>query len=96
MKLTVVFYFRESKRSIKSYSNEQKRSARNCDCDKIEIPKHCWDEDHNFSWDQKEVVNRESRLVPRKIKETMHSLKNPIYINKISYMLPEIWVPNLR
>ena len=52
--------------------------------------------DHNFNWDQKKVVDRESRLTPRKIKETIHSLKNPNHINKISYMLPEIWLPNLR
>ena len=44
----------------------------------------------------KENVDRESRLNPRKIKETIHSLKNPNHINKISYMLPEIWPPNLR
>ena len=43
--------------------------------------------DHNFSWDQKKVVNRESRVIPRKIKETLHPLKNPNYINKISYLL---------
>ena len=55
-----------------------------------------WEADYNFSWDQKKVVDRESRLIPRKIKETIHSLKNPNHINKISNMLPEIWLPNLR
>ena len=45
---------------------------------------------------QEKVINRESRLIPRKIKETIHSLKNLNHINKISYMLPEIWFPNLR
>ena len=44
----------------------------------------------------KKVIDRESRLIRRKIKETMHSLKNPNHINKISYMLPEIWLPNLQ
>ena len=63
---------------------------------KNEIAKHCWEADHNFNWDQKKVVDRKSRLIPRKIKETIHSLKNPNHINKISYMLPEIWLPNLR
>ena len=36
-----------------------------------------WEAGHNFSWDQKKVVERESRLIPRKIQETIHSLKNP-------------------
>ena len=89
-------YFGESKRSLKSRSDEHKRSVRNCDCDKNEIAKHCWEADHNFSWNQKKVIDRESRLIPRKIKETIHSLKNPNHINKISNMLPEIWLPNLR
>ena len=75
-------YFGESKRSLKSRSDEHKRSVRNCDCDKNEIAKHCWEADHNFNWDQKKVVDRESRLIPRKIKETIHSLKNPNHINK--------------
>ena len=50
----------------------------------------------NFSWDQKKLVDRESRLIPRKIKETIHSLRNPKHINKISYVLPEIWLSNLQ
>ena len=71
-------------------------TVKNCDCDKNEIAIHCWEADHNFNWDQKKVIDRESRLIPRKIKETIHSLKNHNHINKISYMLPEIWLPNLR
>ena len=89
-------YFGESKRSLKWRSDEHKRSVRNCDCDKNEIAQHCWEADHNFNWDQKKVIDKESRLIPRKIKETIHSLKNPNHINKISYMLLEIWLPNLR
>ena len=34
-------YFGESKWSLKSLSDEHKRSVRNCDCDKNEIAKHC-------------------------------------------------------
>ena len=42
-------YFGESKRSLKLRSDEHKRSVRNCDCDKNEIAKHCWEADHNFN-----------------------------------------------
>ena len=89
-------YFGESKWSLKSRSDEHKRSVRNCDCDKNEIAKHCWEADHNFNWDQKKVIDRKSRLIPRKIKETIHSLKNPNHIIKTFYMLPEIWLANLQ
>ena len=75
-------YFGESKRPLKSRSDEHKRSVRNCDCDKNEIVKHCLEADHNFNWDQKKVIEE--------------SLKNPNHINKICDMLPEIWLPNLR
>ena len=51
-------YFCESKRSLKSCSDEHNRSVRNCDCDKNEIAKHCWEADHNFNWDQKKVIDR--------------------------------------
>ena len=89
-------YFCEFKRSLKWCSDEHKRYVRNYDCDKNEIAKHCWEADHNFNWNQKKVIDRENRLIPRKIKENIHSLKNPNHINKTSYMLPEIWLPNLR
>ena len=72
--------------SLKLHSDEHKRSVRSCNCDKNKIAKHCWEVDHNFIWDQKKV-DRESRLIPRKIKETIHYLKNPNHINKISHML---------
>ena len=42
------------------------------------------------------VIDREGRLIPRKIKQTIHPLKNSNHINKISYMLPEIWFTNLQ
>ena len=64
-----VVYFSESKQSSKLRSDEQKRSVRNYDCDKNETAKHCWEADHSFSCDQKKVVDRESRLIPWKIKE---------------------------
>ena len=83
-------YFGESKRSLKSRSHEHKRSVRNCDFYKNEIAKHCCEEDHNFNWDQKKFIDRESWLILSKIKETIHSLKNPNHINKISYILAEI------
>ena len=75
-------YFSEFKQSLKSHSDE-----RNCNCEKNEIAKHCWEADYNFRRDQKKVVDRESRLISRKIKETIHSLKIPNHINKISYTL---------
>ena len=93
MKLTVVTVKR-SKRSLKSRSDEQKRSVRNEDCDKNKTAKHCWEANHNFSWDKNKVIDRESRLIPRKIKETIHSMKNPNHINKTSYMFPERSLPN--
>ena len=64
-------YFGESKRLLKLHSEEHKRSVRNFDCDKNEIVKHCWEADHNFNWDQKKVIDKESRSILRKIKETM-------------------------
>ena len=89
-------YFGESKRSLKSRSDKHKRSVRNCDCNKNEIAKHGWEADHNFRRNQKKIVDKESRLIPRKVKGTTHFFENPNHINKISYMLIEIWLPNLR
>ena len=61
-------YFGESKRYLKSRSDEQNRSVKNCDCKKSEIAKRYWEADHNSSYNQKKVVDRDSRLIPRRIK----------------------------
>ena len=47
-----------------------------------EIAKHCWEADHNFSWDPQKVVGKESWLILKKVNETIPSLKNPNDINK--------------
>ena len=79
MKLTVVTVKQSTSVNLNglqmkgSRSNEDKRSVRNANSEKNEIAKQCWKTDHSFSWDQKKVVDRESRLIPRKIKETIHS-----------------------
>ena len=88
-------YFSESKRSLKLRSDEHNRSVRNFDCDKNEIPKHCWEANHDSSWDQKKIVDRESRLIPWKIRETIDSWKNLYHINNV-IKIPEIWLSNLR
>ena len=49
-----------------------------------------------INWDEKKVIDRENRLIPRRIKETINSLQNANHINKISYMLAEIWLPDLQ
>ena len=91
-----VVHFGESKQSLKSHSGEHKRSVRNCDCDKNEIAKHCLEADLNVSWDEKKAVDRKHNLTPRKIKEIIHSLKNPNHIKKMSYTLAEIWRATLQ
>ena len=52
-------------KSLKSCLDENKRSAKNCDCELNEIVIHCSEADHNFSWDQKKVVDRESRFMTK-------------------------------
>ena len=81
-------YFDESKWASKSRLDEHKTFVKNCDCDKNEIAKYCWEADHNCNWDQKKVIDRESRLISWKIKETIHSLKNLNQINNISQAKP--------
>ena len=49
--------------------------------EKNKIVKSYLEADQNFSWDQKKVIDRESKLILRKIKETVHFLKNPKDIN---------------
>ena len=99
MKLSVVTFKQSTLVNLNSLQNRvqiNKRSVRNYDCDKNEPAKHCWEADQNFSWDQKKVIDRESRFIPGKIVETIHFLKNPNHINKIPHIPSETWLSNLR
>ena len=75
-------YLGESKRSLKSRSNEQKRSVRNCDCDKNDTANHCWEAVHNLTGIRGKLLDREGRLISRKTKETINFWKNPNQIFK--------------
>ena len=88
MKSTVVFGKQYA--SLKSSSDKHKRSVGNCYCENNKIVKHCQKANYNFSWDQEKVIDRESMLITRKIKEYIYSLRNSYHIDKISYMLPKI------
>ena len=88
-------YIGESKRSFKQRSSEHMRAVRNRDIEKNEIADHCWKENHQMNWDNKKVIDRERNMYARKIKETIHSIKDKNHVNSISYNLPDIWLPNL-
>ena len=66
------------------------------DVDKNEIADHCWKNDHEMNWEGWKVIDAEPYIYARKIKETIHSIKDKNHINSISYNLPEIWIPNLN
>ena len=59
-------------------------------------PTYPRERDHSSGFDQKKVVDRKSKLIPRKIKEAIHSLNNLNHIYKISSIRPVIWLSNLR
>ena len=89
-------YIGETKRSFNQRSKEHQRAVTNCDTEKNEIAKHCWDKDHVMDWQNKKVIDQEQNMVARKIKETIHSIGNENSINGVSYNLPHIWLPALN
>ena len=72
--------------TLKTFADEHKRFATNCDCEKKWNCDKLLGLDHKFSWDQKKVLDRGSRSISRKIKEAIHFLKKNLnYINRILY-----------
>ena len=49
-----------------------------------------------MNWEERKVIDAKPYIYARKIKETIHSIKDKNHINSISYNLPEIWIPNLN
>ncbi|XP_057291948.1 uncharacterized protein LOC130614539 [Hydractinia symbiolongicarpus] len=89
-------YIGETKRKFKQRVQEHMRAVRNGDVKKNEIADHSWSRSHQFNWDEKKIIDRESRTTARKIKETINSVERNKHINSISYQLPEIWLPALQ
>ena len=69
--------FGESKRSLKSRSDEHKRSIRNWNCDKNEIAKYCWEAGHNFNWDRMKLLNAAEKQVT-----TLTGIRRKLLIGK--------------
>ena len=46
-------------------------------------------------WEERKVIDA-AYIYARKIKKTIHSIKDKNHINSISYNVPEIWIPNLN
>ncbi|XP_057298092.1 uncharacterized protein LOC130629018 [Hydractinia symbiolongicarpus] len=89
-------YIGETKRKFKQRVQEHMRAVRNRDVKKNEIADHSWSRSHQFNWDEKKIIDRESRTTARKIKETINSVERNKHINSISYQLSEIWLPALQ
>ena len=65
------------------------------DTDKNEIVDYGLKNDHRFNFEGKSVIDCETNTVPRKVKETIHSIKDKNHINSIFHTLPDIWLPTL-
>ena len=89
-------YIGESKRTLEKRASEHERAVRNGDLEKNKIAHHCWTSDHRFNFDNKTIIDRETNMTTRKIKETIHSISDPNHINSISYELADIWLPALN
>ena len=89
-------YIGESKRTFDQRSKEHKRAVKNGDTEKNEIADHCWSQNHSMNWENRKIIDRETYTTARKIKETIHSIADNNHINSISYVLPDIWLPNLQ
>ena len=89
-------YIGETKRSFKQRSSEHMRAVKNGEIEKNEIADHCCKLDHKFNWEEKSIIDKEQNWVSRKVKETIHSIKDKNHINSISFTLPNIWLPALR
>ena len=83
-------YIGETKRTLVQRVQEHKRAVRNADTSMNEIADHSWTKDHQFNWNEKKIIDQEKGWIARKIKETIHSIKNVKHINSTSYNLADI------
>ena len=89
-------YVGETKRSLEQRAKEHQRAAKNRQTRQNEIADRCWKSDHTFDWNTQKILDHVPHSTTRLAKESLHSALNPDHINKISYKLPEIWLPNVK
>jgi uncharacterized protein (UPF0335 family) len=89
-------YIGESKRCLGTRTKEHQAAVRKGNVDKNEIAEHCWQQDHHFDFDQRQIIDKEQKWTARKIKEAIHSEWDKNHINNIQYKLPDIWKPALK
>ena len=74
-------YIGETKRTLVQRVQEHKRVVRNADTSKNETADHSWTKDHQFNYNEKKIIDQEKGWIARKMKETIHSIKNDKHIN---------------
>ena len=73
-------YFGESKRTLAERTKKHTRAVRAADNRRYETA-HCWKYSHDFNWENKKIMDYEANTAARKIKETIHLLRDNIHIN---------------
>ena len=76
--------FGESKQTFAERTKEQTRAVRASDTRRYETANHCWKYIHDFDWENKKIMDYETNTTTRKVKETIHSLRNNNHINGMS------------
>ena len=91
-------YIGETKRPFGVRKKEHQGNVKNGQTEKSNVARHCWSKDHKMNWDEMKIIDTDSYIWSRKLKETLHSIREGEgnYFNDISYQLPEIWIPNIK
>ena len=94
--LPIHLFVGESKRAYQTRIGEHISAVRKPDTKWYETADHCWKFSHDFNWTENKILGHELNTTTRKIKETIHSIKTENCINRISYKLPDIWLPAIK
>ena len=82
-------YVGESSRSVEERVEEHKRNVRKFDTHS-EISNHIVNEDHQFNWSSKKILDKESNYKSRVVKEAIWS-RHHRSGNKVKFILSNAW-----
>ena len=75
-------YIGETLRTTDDRAKEHKRHVAKGEIHSSAVAEHVWNEDHRIEWNNTTVIHSAAGLLSRRVKESLHIVKEKVTMNK--------------
>ena len=66
------FYIGETGKHLSTRLHQHKEATRRAEVDKSAVSEHVWNNNHNIDWANVSIIDRDSQIISRRIREAIH------------------------